>query len=140
MPRYRVSQRQVVTYWWYVDADSAEQACLSDCHGVPDQAFSRLRAAETDAVALREDEVSEDASVLVLPRWRVTYQIAAGVSAGQMAADGAVTVRALDDEIAGELAEAWVVDNDPRHDDRIQPQVRITSAELITEPAGGAER
>jgi hypothetical protein len=131
MTLYRVSQDQLVTYWWYAEADTAQQACLSDRNGVPDQAFSKLRRSETEASALPDGHPTEDRSRLVLSRWRVSYQVLAGVDGGQVASEGDVIVRALDEDIAVELAEEWITDNDPRHDDRIQPHIVIVSTDLI---------
>jgi hypothetical protein len=48
--------------------------------------------------------------------------------------EGAVTVRALDEEIAAELAVEWITDNDPLYDDRIQPQAVIVSTEQLGQP------
>jgi hypothetical protein len=134
MTLYCVSQDQLVTYWWYVEADTEQQACLSDRNGVPDQAFSKLRRSETEATATPVGQPTEDGSRLVLPHWQVGYQIRAGVDDGQIAFDGTVTVRALDEEIAVELAEEWITDNDPRYDDRIQPQAVIVSTYQLDEP------
>lgn len=131
MTLYRVSQDQLVTHWWYVEADTEQQACLSDRNGIPDQAFNKLRRSETEASALPDGHPTEDQSRVVLPCWQVGYQVRAGVDGGQVASEGAATVRALDEEIAAELAEEWIADNDPRHDDRIEPQIVIVSTDLI---------
>ena len=137
MTLYHVSQDQLVTYWWYAEADTEQQACLSDRNGIPDQAFSKLRRSETEASALPDGHPTEDRSRLVLPRWRVRYQVLAGVDGGQVVSEGAVTVRALDEDIAAELAEEWVTDNDPRHDDRFQQRIVLISTDLI-EPTSEA--
>lgn len=140
MTLYRVSQDQLVTYWWYVEADTEQQACLSDRDGVPDLAFSKIRRSETEASALPDGQPTEDQSRLVLPRWQVAYQVQAGVDGGRIASEGAVTVRALDEEIAAELAEEWITDNDPHHDARIDPQIVIVSAEQLTEQDSEADQ
>jgi hypothetical protein len=130
MTLFRVRQQQWVTYSWYVDADTEHEAELSDRNGVPDEADSKLHSSDTEATPVTASQRPEELDcIVVLPRWAVTYQVLAGVSGGQVAADGVVTVGAIDAEVAAELAETWIIDNDARHDSRIEPSIVIVSAE-----------
>lgn len=47
--RYKVTERQVVHYTWFVDADDQETAEESAQDGVPDDAESKLKSSEVEA-------------------------------------------------------------------------------------------